>query len=221
MRGSLSAGARVCVRLGTLRMNNSDHRERLKELLRRKSIVRGKFTLASGKTSDYYIDCKLTTLDPEGAVLVGHSVLDLLEAEGIHAEAIGGPPIGAHPIVTAVAAVSHLRGKPLPAFLIRKEAKSHGLEKQIEGPVKAGARVVIMDDVCTSGGSTEQAIDAARNAGLEIIAVMSLVDREQGGSEKLRQKYRYLRIFTAGEILEGIVPGEEKSSSAAADSASR
>ena len=183
----------------------TSHRERLKDLLRQKSVVRGKFTLASGKTSDYYIDCKLTTLDPEGAVLVGHTVLDLLEKEGIQADAIGGPPIGAHPIVTAVAAVSHLRGKPLPALLIRKEAKTHGLEKPIEGSVKAGARVVIIDDVCTSGGSTEQAIDVAKSAGLEIVAVMSLVDREQGGSEKLRQKYRYLRVFTAQELLQGLV----------------
>ena len=93
-----------------------DHRNQLKELLRQKSVVRGSFTLASGKTSSYYIDCKLTTLDPEGAVLVGHTVLDALEEENIHADAIGGPPIGAHPIVTAVAAVSHLRGKPLARF---------------------------------------------------------------------------------------------------------
>jgi orotate phosphoribosyltransferase len=186
---------------------SENYRDRLKQLLREKSVVRGKFTLASGKTSDYYIDCKLTTLDPEGAVLLGHTVLDLLEKEKIHADAIGGPPIGAHPIVTAVAAVSHLRGKPLPAFLIRKEAKTHGLEKQIEGPVKAGARVVIMDDVCTSGGSTEQAIDAAKRAGLEIVAVMSLVDREQGGSEKLRQQYPYFPIFTAKELLQGLVAG--------------
>jgi orotate phosphoribosyltransferase len=181
------------------------HRERLKELLRRKSVVRGKVTLASGQTSDYYIDCKLTTLDPEGAVLVGHAVLDTLEAENIRAEAIGGPPIGAHPIVAAVAAVSHLRGTPLPAFLIRKEAKSHGLEKQIEGPVKPGARVVIIDDVCTSGGSTIGALDAAKNAGLEIVAVMCLVDREQGGSEKLRRSYRFLPLFTASELLQGLV----------------
>lgn len=191
-----------------------NYRARLKDLLRRKSIVRGNFTLASGKPSTYYIDCKLTTLDPEGAVLVGHSVLDALEAENIHADAIGGPPIGAHPIVTAVAAISHLRGTPLPAFLIRKEAKSHGLEKQIEGPVKPGARVVIIDDVCTSGGSTMQVLDAVRNAGLEIVAVMSLVDREQGGSEKLRQHYRYLPIFTAREILEGVISDAEQSAQA-------
>jgi orotate phosphoribosyltransferase len=197
------------------------HRERLKELLRQKSVVRGKFILASGKTSTYYIDCKLTTLDPEGAVLVGETVLDTLEAENIHADAIGGPPIGAHPIVTAVAAVSYMRKRPLPALLIRKTAKTHGLEKPIEGPVKAGARVVIIDDVCTSGGSTEEALEVAKSAGLEIVAVMSLVDREQGGSEKLRQQYRYIPIFTAREILEGIVSESEQSSSAAADSASR
>jgi orotate phosphoribosyltransferase len=193
---------------------SENHREQLKALLRRKSIVRGNFTLASGKSSTYYIDCKLTTLDPEGAVLVGHSVLDALEAAGIQADAIGGPPIGAHPIVAAVAAVSHLRGKPLPAFLIRKEAKSHGLEKQIEGPVKPGARVVIIDDVCTSGGSTFQTLDAVKNAGLQIVAVMSLVDREQGGSEKLRQQYTYLPIFTAREILEGVISEAEQSAQA-------
>jgi orotate phosphoribosyltransferase len=193
---------------------SENHREQLKALLRRKSIVRGNFTLASGKSSTYYIDCKLTTLDPEGAVLVGHSVLDALEAAGIQAAAIGGPPIGAHPIVAAVAAVSHLRGKPLPAFLIRKEAKSHGLEKQIEGPVKPGARVVIIDDVCTSGGSTFQTLDAVKNAGLQIVAVMSLVDREQGGSEKLRQQYTYLPIFTAREILEGVISEAEQSAQA-------
>jgi orotate phosphoribosyltransferase len=192
-----------------------NYRERLKDLLRRKSIVRGKFILASGKTSTYYIDCKLTTLDPEGAILVGHTVLDTLGAENLHADAIGGPPIGAHPIVTAVAAVSYLRGKPLPAFLIRKEAKSHGLEKQIEGPVKPGARVVIIDDVCTSGGSTIQALDAVRSAGFEVVAVMSLVDREQGGSEKLRQQYQYLSIFTAREILEGVISDAEQSAQAA------
>lgn len=194
---------------------NSLYRDSLKELLRRKSIVRGNFTLASGKPSTYYIDCKLTTLDPEGAILVGHTVLDALEAESIQAEAIGGPPIGAHPIVTAVAAVSHLRGKPLPAFLIRKEAKSHGLEKQIEGPVKPGARVVIIDDVCTSGGSTIQTLDAVKAAGLEIVAVMSLVDREQGGSAKLRQQYRYFPIFTAKEILEGVISEAEQAAQAA------
>ncbi len=183
----------------------TSHRERLRKLLRERSVLRGKFTLASGKSSDYYIDCKLTTLDPEGAVLVGLTILDTLEQEDIQIDAVGGPPIGAHPIVTAVAAVSHLRGTPIPGFLIRKEAKSHGREKQIEGPVKPGARVLIVDDVCTTGGSTEEALEAAQKAGLEIAAVMSLVDREQGGSEKLRWKYRYISLFTARELLQGLV----------------
>src|SRR3989304_1042881 len=107
-----SSLARFVVALPPIMSAETSHRERLRELLRRKSVVRGSFTLASGKTSDYYIDCKLTTLDPEGAVLVGHTVLDILESEGIQADAIGGPPIGAHPIVTAVAAVSYLRGRP-------------------------------------------------------------------------------------------------------------
>ena len=140
--------------------SKTDHKQRLKEVLQRKSIVWGKVKLASGQESDYYFDCKLTTLDPEGAFLTGHAVLDLLAEHGIEADAIGGPPIGAHPIVAAVAAVSHLRakegqGRPLPAFLIRKQPKAHGLEKQIEGlDVKKIRDVVIIDDVCTKGEST-------------------------------------------------------------------
>src|SRR3984893_18271286 len=116
----------------------SDYRQRLKGVLQRKSIVWGKVKLSSGQESDYYFDCKPTTLDPEGAFLTGHVVLDLLYEHGIHAAAIRGPTIGAHPIVSAVAAVSYLRskegkGRPMPAFLIRKQPKAHGLEKQIEG----------------------------------------------------------------------------------------
>src|SRR5437879_6932264 len=115
----------------------SDYKQRLKDLLRRKSIGWGKVTLSSGQESDYYFDCKPTTLDPEGAFLTAHAVLDLLEEKGIQADAIGGPPIGAHPIVSAVAAVSYLRsregkGRPLPAFLIRKQPKAHGLANPIE-----------------------------------------------------------------------------------------
>jgi len=138
----------------------SDYKQRLKEVLQRKSIVWGKVKLSSGQESDYYFDCKPTTLDPEGAFLTAHAVLDLLEEKGIQADAIGGPPIGAHPIVSAVAAVSYLRskegkGRPMPAFLIRKQPKAHGLEKQIEGlGVKKIRNVVIIDDVCTKGEST-------------------------------------------------------------------
>jgi orotate phosphoribosyltransferase len=179
------------------------HRLLLKELLRRRSIKRGSFTLSSGRKSDYYLDCKLTTLNPEGAVLTGHTILELLEAHGIRADAIGGLTMGADPIVAAVVALSHLQGKPLPGFLVRKEPKAHGRRKQIEGMEENQAsRVVIVDEVCTSGESTLLAIRAAEEAGLQVVAVVSLVDREEGGSDLLKKDYTYHAIFTAKELLE-------------------
>lgn len=177
-------------------------REQLKQVLREKSLFRGAFTLASGKTSDYYLDCRLTTLDPEGALLTGRAILELLREKGIEADAIGGLTLGADPVVVAVAVVSQMEGRPLPAFIVRKEKKSHGREKMIEGPApKAGGRVVIVDDVCTSGGSTMEAIARAEEAGLKIAAVVNLVDREEGGSVELRKKYAYFALFTARELL--------------------
>jgi orotate phosphoribosyltransferase len=178
-------------------------RDQLRALLRRKSLFRGKFTLSSGQSSDYYLDCRLTTLDPEGAVLTAHTILELLAEHGIEAEAIGGPTIGADPIVTAVAAISFLEGKPLPAFLVRKEQKGHGRQKRIEGfEPRKGMKVVIVDDVCTSGGSTLDALAAAEEAGLNVVAVLSLVDREEGGSAKIKEKYPYHAVFTARELLQ-------------------
>ena len=188
-----------------------NHREQLKQLLREKSLWRGKFLLSSGKTSDYYIDCKLTTLDPEGAALTAYTILELLEEKGIQADAIGGPVLGAVPIVSAVTAVSSLRAKaerrgmPLPGFLVRKEPKGHGRQKQIEGLDLAKVRkVVIVDEVCTEGTSIEVALQAVEAQGLEVMAVITLVDREQGGHERLRAKYgdRYMQVFTAQELLQ-------------------
>jgi len=195
----------------------NDYKPRLKDLLQRKSIVWEKVKLSSGQESDYYFDCKPTTLDPEGAFLTAHAVLDLLAEKRIRADAIGGPPIGAHPIVAAVATVSYLRskegkGRPLPAFLIRKQPKAHGLEKQIEGiDIKKIRDVVIIDDVCTKGESTLEALKIVEEAGLRVAAVLSIIDREAGGSEKLRQKYPYFALFTGRELL-------EKQSSKAAES---
>ena len=195
----------------------NDYKPRLKDLLQRKSIVWEKVKLSSGQESDYYFDCKPTTLDPEGAFLTAHAVLDLLAEKRIRADAIGGPPIGAHPIVAAVATVSYLRskegkGRPLPAFLIRKQPKAHGLEKQIEGiDIKKIRDVVIIDDVCTKGESTLEALNIVEEAGLRVAAVLSIIDREAGGSEKLRQKYPYFALFTGRELL-------EKQSSKAAES---
>ncbi len=178
--------------------------ERLKQRIREKSLFRGQVTLSSGKTSDYYMDCRLTTLDPEGSVLVAHAILELLAAQSIRAQAIGGMSIGADPIVAAVAALSFLQGRPLRGFLVRKERKEHGRQKRIEG-LEAGAvrDVVIVDDVCTTGKSTFEAIAAAEEEGMKVTAVISLVDREEGGSEELRKKYPYFAICTARELLAG------------------
>ncbi len=187
-----------------------NHRQALKDLLRRKSVKRGTFTLTSGRVSDYYIDCKLTTLDPQGAVLTAYTILELLESHGIRADAIGGLTIGADPIVAAVAAVSYLEEKPVRGFLVRKERKAHGRQKQIEGiEGNEVSRVVIVDEVCTTGESTFEAIHAAEEAGLEVVAVVSLVDREEGGSERLKEKYVYLPVFTARELLEDEVEGAQ------------
>ncbi|HXJ17339.1 MAG TPA: orotate phosphoribosyltransferase [Candidatus Polarisedimenticolia bacterium] len=178
------------------------HRERLANLLRTKSLVRGEITLSSGKKSSYYLDCKLTTLSPEGALLTGYCVLELLDEMGVKPDAIGGLSMGADPIVSAAVVVSEVEHRPLPGFLVRKEAKKHGRQKQLEGfDDPRGKKVVIVDEVCTTGGSTQEAIDAAEREGCEIVGVLSLVDREEGGSEMLRKKYHYRSVFTARELL--------------------
>ena len=178
------------------------HRQQLANLLRAKSIKRGEFTLASGKKSNYYLDCRLTTLDAEGALLTGYCILELLDEMKIKPDAIGGMSMGADPIVTAAGVVSATEKRPLPGFLVRKQAKEHGRQKHIEGMENPrGTKVVIVDDVCTTGGSTQEAIDAAEREGCEVIAVISLVDREEGGSDMLRAKYDYRSIFTACELL--------------------
>jgi orotate phosphoribosyltransferase len=178
------------------------HRQSLAKLLRSKSLVRGEFTLSSGKTSNYYLDCKLTTLDPEGALLAGYCILELVEEMSLRPDAIGGLSMGADPLVTATGVVSAIEKKPLAGFLVRKEAKKHGRQRQIEGlDQPRGKKVVIVDEVCTTGGSTQEAIDAAEREGCEVIAVISLVDREEGGSDALRMKYNYRSIFTARELL--------------------
>lgn len=193
------------------------HRKRLAKLLRSKSLVRGEITLSSGQKSNYYLDCKLVTLDPEGALLTGYCVLELLNEMEVRPDAIGGLSMGADPVVSAAVMVSELENTPLPGFLVRKEAKQHGRQKQIEGLDSVrGKKVVIVDEVCTTGGSTQEAIDAAEREGAEVVAVISLVDREEGGSEKLRAKYSYRSIFTARELL-----AEDASAASAVRSASR
>ena len=148
------------------------------------ALLEGEFTLSSGKKSNHYFDGKRVTLSPEGAYLVGKLVFDELADTDV--DAVGGLAIGADPIVTAVALVSHLEGKPIDAFIVRDEAKQHGTRRKIEGHVKEGSKVVIVDDVITRGGSIEKAIQAAQEAGCEVVKVIALVDRHEGGSDRLR-----------------------------------
>jgi orotate phosphoribosyltransferase len=191
-----------CDKLGGLLSDMvTNHRPRLAELLRTKSLVRGEIVLSSGQKSNYYLDCKLTTLHPEGALLTGYAVLELIDEMKVNPHAIGGMSMGADPIVSATVVVSEIEKRPLPGFLIRKERKGHGRHKQLEGIDGAIGQVVIVDEVCTTGASTQEAIDAAEREGCEVVAVISLVDREEGGSEKLRAKYNYRSIFTARELL--------------------
>ncbi len=177
-----------------------NQRERLQELLKEHSLLFGEFILKSGKKSNYYFDARLTTLLPEGSYLVAREILRIVEENKIVADAIGGITLGADPIVSAVAAVSFIEGKPLPAFIVRKEQKGHGVGRRIEGKVKEGARVIIVDDVVTTAGSTLSAIEAAKEAGHEVVAVICIVDREEGGTEKLTP-YNFYPIFRRSEIL--------------------
>lgn len=180
-------------------------RMRLLEILRQKSLKLGNFTLVSGQRSHYYFDSKFTTLDPEGAYLTARLVLTEIQTRGIEAEAVGGLTLGADPIVSAVAAVSYAcrdEFRPLRAFIVRKEPKKHGTQRFVEGFDPApGTPVAIIDDVCTTGGSTLKAIRGAEDAGMRVVAVLCLVDREQGGREALAD-FPFYPIFTARELLD-------------------
>ena len=161
----------------------------------------GDFTLASGKKSNFYFDSKKTTLRPEGAYLVAAEMLQLLSDKEIEAHAVGGLTLGADPIVCPIAALSHNNGPPLRAFIVRKEAKGHGTTRQIEGDLEPSSKVVVIDDVVTTGGSTLKAIEAAEEAGHEVVAVLCVVDREQGGAEAL-SKWPFFPLFTRSEIFD-------------------
>jgi orotate phosphoribosyltransferase len=178
----------------------STARQEFLELLARKSFRLGEFQLSSGGTSDYYIDCRTTTLDARGAQLVGQVFLDEMRGQGWHADAIGGLTMGADPIVVAVAVTSGT----LHGFLVRKAEKKHGTGQRIEGFRELGARVVIVDDVCTTGASTVQAIEAAREFGFKVVGVMCLVEREDAHGrpivERAAAPVPFIAVFTANDV---------------------
>lgn len=203
------------------------------DLVATHSFKLGDFTLASGQRSDYYIDCRVTTLHAEGGRLAGLVLLDMIRSYAPGAEAVGGLTMGADPLVTAVSTASAwglaeyqeisslfpeeaLKDDadpeglgPAPAlvhgFLVRKSEKTHGTGRRIEGFLKPGASVVIVDDVCTTGGSTIEAIEATRAAGMNVVAVFCLVDREQGGRKKIEEALagsgaNFVAVFTAMDV---------------------
>jgi orotate phosphoribosyltransferase len=178
----------------------SPSRQELLQLLAYKSFRLGEFKLSSGGTSDYYIDCRTTTLDAKGARLTGEVFWEEMQRRGWKAKAIGGLTMGADPIVTAVSVVSG----ELNGFLVRKTEKQHGTGRRIEGFQEKGAPVVIVDDVCTTGASTVQAIEAAREFGFEIVGVMCLVEREEAGGrpnvERAAAPALFVSIYTARDV---------------------
>ncbi|MFL5581602.1 MAG: orotate phosphoribosyltransferase [Gemmatimonadaceae bacterium] len=163
-------------------MSDSD---RLVELLATRSAKRGQFTLASGRQSTLYIDARLTTMSPEGLALIGPLGLAAIEGAGWRVDAVGGLTLGADPVSYAIAYASMLAGRPLRAFTVRKEAKTHGTGRLVEGPFRAGDRVAVVEDVITTGGSALRAAEAVRAAGGEVAGVLAVVDREEGGREAL------------------------------------
>jgi orotate phosphoribosyltransferase len=183
---------------------NSPAREQLLNLLATSSFRLGEFTLSSGARSDYYIDCRTTTLHAEGAALTGRVFFDLLQQQGWKVKAIGGLTLGADPIVVATAVVSSHADAPVHGFLVRKAEKAHGMGRRIEGFQEKGARVVIVDDVCTTGSSTIQAIEAAREFGFNIVGVACLVERLEAAGrpavEKAAAPAKFISIFTSDDV---------------------
>ncbi len=182
----------------------SSARDQLLELLATNSFRLGEFTLSSGGKSDYYIDCRTTTLHAHGAELTGRVFLDLIQQQGWNPQAVGGLTMGADPIVVATSVISSQAGAPIHGFLVRKAEKTHGMGRRVEGFQEKGARVVIVDDVCTTGSSTVQAIEAAREFGFNITGVACLVERLEAGGrpavEKAAAPAAFISVFTSNDV---------------------
>ena len=184
-------------------MTITEMKERLGEIIVERSFKYSDnppFTLASGKKSNYYFNCKPTTLDPEGMNLIGTLLFNMLKNSEI--TAAGGLTLGADPIANALSVISYQKGKPIKSFIVRKDVKDHGTKSSIEGNVRPGEKVVIIDDVITTGGSTIIAIEQARKAGLFVDRVITLIDREEGGKENILRHVNNIKsILTRTEIM--------------------
>ena len=181
-----------------------EHRERLKALLVERSLFVGEFTLASGARSTYYVDARRTTMSAEGQFLMGRVCLEALQDNGWQATHVGGLTLGADPIAYAIANASWAAGSPLDAFTVRKTAKTHGTGQRIEGGLPKDARCVVVEDSMTSGGSALDAVQAIREHGATVVGVLTLVDRQEGGRERILTDagLTVLAVFTAQELLD-------------------
>lgn len=180
----------------------NDSKAKLARLLMQLSYVQGEVTLTSGRKSDYYFDCKQTALNPEGGYLIGRLFLEMLS--GTNARAVAGMTLGADPLVTAVSVLSHIEGRPLPALIIRKQAKGHGTNQFLEGlkNVAPGDEVALLEDVVTTGGTLVASAERVRAAGFHVGAVLCVLDREEGGRRRLAEAGLELKsIFTRNELL--------------------
>jgi orotate phosphoribosyltransferase len=182
---------------------NQKLNQQLFKLIKKLSYREGDFTLASGKKSNFYIDLKATTLHPDGAHLIGEVAVQVIRDQGLEIDAVGGLTLGADPLATAISLAGRAHGFIWPAFIVRKEAKDHGTARYIEGVenMKPGARVLVLEDVVTTGGSSQKAIERLREAGFKPVAVLTVVDREQGGAELLGQQgLKFISLALLGDI---------------------
>lgn len=180
-------------------IKTNTNRIRLLEILKKKSLMFGEFKLSSGLHSNYYIDCRKTTLDPEGLFLAAEIILDMIKDDG--ADAIGGPTLGADSIVGAVTSLSFSKNCPVNGFIVRKEPKGHGTGNKIEGALGKGSRVVIVEDVVTTGSSIIKAIDAVKELDCTVVKIISIVDREQGARQRLAvMNFTYTPLFTLTDL---------------------
>lgn len=175
---------------------------KLVQLLATRSAKRGEFSLSSGRSSSLYIDARLTTMSPEGLLLIGQLGLEALQASGWKVDSVGGLTLGADPIAYAIAYTSALRGVHIRAFTVRKQTKTHGMGRLIEGPFQTGDHTAIVEDVITTGSSALQAAEAVRNAGGVIAGILALVDREEGGRQALEARGFSVVVLTrSSDIL--------------------